>query len=78
MNSITKLLEPLTTLIIISVLTILTQVGGLVYLCSLALAKTLPLFKQANVKLKQLIIFIGCYLLTTFVVVPLTSGFRLS
>lgn len=60
-------------LIIISILTILTQVGGLVYLVSLLLTKKLPVFKQANRKVKQTIIFIGCYLLTTFVVVPLTS-----
>lgn len=52
-------------------LTVLTQIGGIVYLISLILSKKW----NKNFRFKTLIIFIGLYLLSTLLIVPLISPF---
>ncbi|RLD53546.1 MAG: hypothetical protein DRJ05_16270 [Bacteroidetes bacterium] len=49
-----------------ALLTILTQIGGIVYLFSLAVNKTW----KANFKFKPLVSFIGLYVIATFLIVP--------
>ncbi|MCF6347521.1 MAG: hypothetical protein L3J20_04375 [Flavobacteriaceae bacterium] len=50
-------------------LTMITQIGGIIYLMSLFLKKKW----KANLKLKLLIIFSGLYLISTFIFVPLIA-----
>ncbi len=50
-------------------LTILTQIGGIIYLLSLVVARKWT----KKLKFKKLIIFFGLYLLSTFFIVPLIA-----
>lgn len=52
-------------------LTIITQIGGIVYVISLMISKKW----NKNLKYKTLIIFLVLYLLTTFLIVPLIAPF---
>lgn len=49
----------------------MTQIGGLVYLISLAISRKTP----KSYKLKTLIVFSGLYLFSTFIVVPLVAPY---
>jgi hypothetical protein len=53
-------------LIITIVLTILTQIGGVIYLISLVFITK----NKANYKLKRSVFFITLYLITTFLIIP--------
>lgn len=56
-------------LFIFALLTIVTQIGGLVYVISLFVSKKW----QQKVKLQTLILFVGFYLIATFLIVPLVA-----
>lgn len=66
-----KILNIILHVILIGILTVLTQVGGLVYLFSLWLNTT---FKITS-KLKRVLMFIGLYLIGSLLIVPLTAPF---
>jgi hypothetical protein len=61
-----KILRYIKRFIVFSLLTILTQIGGLVYLLSVLLSKKI----QKDFRFKIAAIFIVLYLITTFLVVP--------
>lgn len=52
--------------ILFGVLTIITQIGGIVYLISLIISKKW----DTKLKFKPLLIFIGLYLFSTFLIIP--------
>jgi hypothetical protein len=64
-----SLLKILIKLLLFVFLTVLTQIGGIVYLVSLIISKKW----NKNLKFKTLIIFIGLYLFSTLLIVPLIS-----
>ena len=59
------------TTIIFLVLTVITQIGGIVYLISLTISKYLKL----NWKFKSTTFFFIFYLTATFIVIPLAAPF---
>ena len=61
-----RILKIISRVLIIFVLTILTQVGGFVYLISVLIR----IKKNNNYRLKRLILFIGLYLFTTILILP--------
>lgn len=63
-----KLLKLIIRFIVFTLFTILTQVGGLVYITSLLVSKNSKVFK--NSKLKIFVIFGVLYLNTSFLLVP--------
>jgi len=64
-----KVFKILLHIIIFGLLTILTQIGGIVYLLSLYLNKLL----KRNFKFKPLLTFLGLYLISTLLIVPLIA-----
>lgn len=69
-NSKLKILLKIILKIVLFVfLTVLTQIGGIVYLLSLIISRKW----NKKLKFKTLIIFIGLYLLSTFLIVPLVA-----
>ena len=63
------LLKTILKLILFGLLTVITQIGGIVYLLSLLISKKC----NKNLKFKTLIIFISLYLFSTLLIVPLIS-----
>ena len=63
------LLKIIIKIILFVFLTVLTQIGGIVYLVSLIISNRW----NRNLKFKPLIIFIGLYLFSTLLIVPLIS-----
>ena len=63
------LLKIILKIVLFVVLTLITQIGGIVYLLSLIISRRW----NKKLKLKTLIIFIGLYLLSTFLIVPLVA-----
>lgn len=68
MNIILKILLQILLFVF---LTIVTQIGGIVYLLSLIISKKL----NWNIKFKPFILFIGLYLISTLLIVPLIAPF---
>jgi len=66
MKNIFKIIKHIT---IIGLLTILTQIGGIVYLLTLVLNKLL----KPNFKFKLLVIFLSLYVASTLVLVPIIA-----
>jgi len=66
MKKVFKILLHITILVL---LTILTQIGGIIYLFSLVLNKLL----NRNFKFKSLITFLGLYLISTLLIVPIIA-----
>jgi len=64
-----KALKILLHIIIFGLLTILTQIGGIVYLLSLYFNKLL----KRDFKFKSLLTFLGLYLISTLLIVPLIA-----
>ena len=52
--------------LVFTLLTVLTQIGGVVYLLAILIIKK----KKRQYKLKRLLLFSGLYVLTTFLIVP--------
>jgi len=63
------LLKIILKIVLFVFLTLITQIGGIVYLLSLIISRKW----NKKLKFKTLIIFIGLYLLTTFLIVPLVA-----
>lgn len=63
------LLKTLIKILLFVFLTVLTQIGGIVYLVSLIISRKW----NKNLKFKTLIIFIGLYLFSTLLIVPLIA-----
>ena len=63
------ILKTISRILIFGILTIITQIGGIAYFISLYLNKKW----KTNLKLKQIITFLGVYLLCTFIIVPLLA-----
>lgn len=61
-----KLFKTLLKLLLFGVLTVITQIGGIVYLVSLLISKKW----NKKLKFKTGLIFIGLYLFSTFLIVP--------
>ena len=61
-----SVLKVIIHLLIAVFLTIITQIGGILYLISLLLISN----KKPNYKLKRVFLFIAIYLVSTFLVVP--------
>ncbi len=59
----------ITKVFFFSLLTVLTQIGGVVYLLSLIISQKW----NKNLKFKTLIIFIGLYLVSTLLIVPIIA-----
>ena len=68
-NRMRIILKYIKRTIIFFILTILTQVGGVVYLASLWIAGKI----NYNIKLKSVSVFIILYLITTFLFIPLLA-----
>jgi len=66
-----KVLKFLFKIIVFILLTILTQIGGIVYLLSILLSKKW----KTSFKFKTLIVFIGLYLLSTLFIVPIIAPY---
>ncbi|MFT5763532.1 MAG: putative membrane protein, partial [Saprospiraceae bacterium] len=64
-----KAIKILIKILAFAILTILTQIGGIAFMISELVAKKI---NRAN-KLKRILIFIGTYLLLTFLIVPLIA-----
>ncbi len=63
------ILKVIPKIILFVFLTIVTQIGGIVYLLSLVITKKW----KWDSKLKPLIVFIGLYMISTFLIVPLIA-----
>ena len=63
------LLKIILKIVLFVFLTLITQIGGIVYLLSLIISRKW----DKKLKFKTLIIFIGLYLLSTFLIVPLVA-----
>ena len=63
------LLKTILKLILFGVLTVITQIGGIVYLISLIISKKWT----KKLKFKTLLVFLSLYLFSTFLIVPLVA-----
>lgn len=65
------ILKRILQLLLIIVLTVITQVGGIIYIFSCYLNSKI----NKKFKAQKLVLFLGIYLITTFFIIPLTAPF---